>query len=226
MISSFSNCATMLNATIFADLWAEIKKRLDVTYNFLTCELSHTPEPPQIQWLPKNRVFLGVSLAKKPSREWPASCSRCEEQQVDARLEDVVWIRLGTKMVCLVKRELQSSGNISPPGFVGTCRPCLQASAKRLRARQWAGALSNSDEERHWLNSWAANELCPMTWHQSESLWSVRPRKRRCVFHSFQIGAPAATTQSFWTQYKWPVLAICWDSQCGWRKYGKNGSLI
>lgn len=163
MISSFSNCATMLNATIFADLWAEIKKK---TWCNISCSNLWTVPHPRATPNPmvtKKPGFPWGFLGQKPSREWPASCSRCEEQQVDARLEDVVWIRLGTKMVCLVKRELQSSGNISPPGFVGTCRPCLQASAKRLLARQWAGALSNSHEES---TKWTPEPLMSCAqWH-------------------------------------------------------------
>ena len=123
------------------------KKRLDVTYNFLTCELS---EPPQIQWLPKKTgVFLGVSLAQKTStgmtsivlnQVWGAT-GWCQAWRCWFRLGTKKWY-VGWKGTSSLKRQHFASGVC-----FWTCRPFLQASAKRLHARQWAGALSNSDEE-------------------------------------------------------------------------------
>lgn len=119
MISSYSNCATMLNATIFADLWANVTynfHRLDswrenISFsNLWTARATPGLPPPKSNGSPKKTgVSLGF-LCQKPST---GMTSIVLNQVWGATGWCQAWrcrmISLGDKkMVCLVKRELQS----------------------------------------------------------------------------------------------------------------------
>ena len=120
---------------------------------------------PQIQWLPNKKpgFSLGSPWPKIPSREWPALLLEVWGATGWCQAWRCSMISLGDKNGMFGETGTPVwKGNILPPGFLGTSAR-LEASAKCLLARQWAGALSNSDEES---TKWTPEPLMSCAqWH-------------------------------------------------------------